>query len=166
MASDTIIAQTLRALIDSGHHPYLRWPDFPNFRDELEALYGPWQYELLWFPDGRPARPAREAVEALLAADSHGLRPDDYDAVRLAELIASLDAGRTFDPTDLALLDGALSIGLLRYLTSLHQGRVNPANLHLGFNLAPAALDAASVIREAIHSDEVRETGKRTAPRF
>ena len=165
-APDTVIAQTLRALIDSANHPYLRWPHFPNFTDELEAIYAPEPYSLLWFRDGRPGRPAREAVHALLTADSHGLRPDDYDAPRLTGLLAEVDAGRLTEPADLALLDGALSIGMLRYLSSLHQGRVNPENLHLGFNLAPTALDAASVLREAIERDDVSGTVERTAPRF
>ena len=165
-ASDTITGRTLRALIDSGQHPYLRWPEFPNLRDDLEALYAPGEYELLWFRNGRPVPPAREAVEVLLAAGSHGLRPDDYDAAQLAERVADVDAGRLAEPSDLALLDGALSVGMLRYLTSLHQGRVNPGNLHIGFNLAPAAIDAASVLREGTRRNEVRRTAERTAPRF
>ena len=163
---DTVIAQTIHTLIGSGHHPYLTWPDFPNLKDELEALYAPAEYGLLWFRDGRPARPAREAIQALQAADSHGLRPDDYDAAPLAELIAFVDAGQLVDPTDLALLDGALSIGMLRYLSSLHQGRVDPGNLHLGFNLAPAPLAVASVLEEAIRTNEVRQTVERAAPGF
>lgn len=165
VASDTVVEETLRGLIESGTHPYLKWADFPDCREGLEALYETRGFGLLWFRNGRPTGPAREAVDALLDAESHGLSPDDYDAGRLSELLGAVDPDIVDEP-DLALLDGAISIGMLRFMESLHRGRVNPVNLHLGFNLAPSKLDMVNLLGAAIERGEVQETLARIAPPF
>jgi murein L,D-transpeptidase YcbB/YkuD len=165
-AVDSVISQTLRMLTETAYHPYLKWPDYPHYQDELEALYGPVGFQALWFEDDQPSKQAREVIDALQDAYTHGLNPDDYDAARLAELLDLIGRTRQLDGSELALIDGAISVGFLRYLSDLHIGRVNPENLHFGYNVAEKKLDLAATVRVAIDRDEIRETVARVEPGF
>ena len=51
---DSTVAQTLRLLTETAHHPYLTWPDYPHYREDMEGLYEPGGYGLLWFEGGMP----------------------------------------------------------------------------------------------------------------
>ena len=164
IGADTLLTDTLRRLIESARHPYLRWPNYPDYRVELEALYSGSGYGPIWLENDRPTTQAQAAIDALLSADTHGLRPDDYDAPRLAAVLDSILAGEPIDGSGLALFDAALSVGFLRFLESLYRGRVNPGNLHLGFDLAPPRPDLAAVLGRAIERGEIEETVARTAP--
>ncbi len=166
VAADTMAAHTLRTLVDLAHNPYLRWPDYPHYRDELLGLYEPRGFDLLWFESDRVTRPARHLVQVLMDAGAHGLDPEDYDAATLAGYLAALDGGDRFDRSELALIDGALSVGFLRYLSDLHIGRVNPANLHFGYNVEQKKLDLATVVREAIQRDDLPATVASVEPPF
>ncbi len=164
--ADTMAAHTLRTLVESAHNPYLRWPDYPHYQDEMLELYEPREFGLLWFEDGRVRRPARHLVEVLQDAEAHGLDPEDYDAETLKSYVSALDAGERFDRSELALIDGALSIGFLRYLSDLHIGRVNPANLHFGYNVEEKKLDLAAVALDAISRDDLPAVVASVEPPF
>jgi len=163
---DSTVSQTLRLLTETTHHPYLKWPDYPHYQDEMEGLYEPGGYGLLWFEGGRPTPQARSAVDALLGADMHALNPEDYDAARLGELLASIADGMEVDGSELALVDAAISVAFLRFLSDLHVGRVNPENLSFGFNVEDRKLDLATVVQAAIQHDQILETVARVEPKF
>ena len=84
--SDDEAAETLRTIVTDAQHPYLTWPLFPPYQDEMEALYSSSDYGLLWFADGRMTEQASDVIDVLLAAARRGLHPEDYDAERLAEI--------------------------------------------------------------------------------
>jgi len=163
---DSTVSQTLRLLTETARHPYLKWPDYPHYRDEMEGLYEPRGYGLLWFEGGRPTPRARSAVDALLGADMHALNPEDYDAARLGELLASIADGMEVDGSELALVDAAISVAFLRFLSDLHVGRVNPDNLSFGFNVEDRKLDLAAVVQAAIQHDQILKTVARLEPKF
>lgn len=165
-ANDTSIAHTLRMLIESGHNPYLHAPDYPDYVDELEALYAATGFGLLWFEGDRPTRQARELVAVLGEAHLHGLEPEDYDAARYEDFLAALRSGDAPHPSEFALIDGGLSVGFLRYLSDLHIGRVNPANLHFGFNVESKKLDLAALVTDAIARNRIRATVEMVEPAF
>jgi murein L,D-transpeptidase YcbB/YkuD len=166
VTEDSTVSQTLRLLVETAHHPYLTWPDYPHYRDEMEGLYEPGGYGLLWFEGGMPTSQARAAVVALLGADAHALDPEDYEAGRLQELLIDIEGGREVDGSELALVDAAISVSFLRFLSDLHIGRVNPQNLSFGFNVEDRKLDLAAVVRAAIQNGEIAETVARVEPKF
>ena len=53
-APDSTVSQTLRLLTETANHPYLTWPDYPHYQDEMEGLYEPGGYGLIWFEGGMP----------------------------------------------------------------------------------------------------------------
>ncbi|MEJ2504144.1 MAG: L,D-transpeptidase family protein, partial [Gemmatimonadota bacterium] len=63
-----------------------------------------------------------------------------------------------------ALFDAALTVAMLRHLSDLHIGRVNPATLHFGYEIEPKKLDLAAVLVDAVGGNRIRETVARVEP--
>jgi len=163
--TDNHIAETLRTIVGEANHPYLTWPLFPHYQDEMEGLYEVTNYGLLWFEGGRPTSQAGDVVAALLAAGDRGLDPQDYDAERLRAIMAGPDmAGAS--ASERALIDAAISIAFLRFLSDSHIGRVNPENLSMQLNVEPKRLDLAAEIHEAIRQDSIAELVTGVEPRL
>jgi murein L,D-transpeptidase YcbB/YkuD len=104
----------------------------------------------VWFDGGRPNARAREAVELLAGASSHGLDPRDYAADSLRQTLVRHGTGPVADATAMALMDDRLRAALRRYLNDLHRGRIDPGHLQSSFSRthrdgfdADAALQAA-----------------------
>ena len=116
---------------------------------------------LIWFDGDQPGAQARQAIELLSDAASHGLQPQDYAADALRQAI-SVPAP---DPVALAHLDRDLTSALLRYLTDLHAGRVDTRHLGVGFAAPRDGFDAATVVREALAADRLPEAPAQAAPR-
>ena len=159
-----LIHATIERIVDEANHPYLRWPSFPYYRDELESFYGRNDYGLAWFEDGRLTSPARDVIGVLMAAGERGLDPEDYDALRLDSLAVALDSD---PPPDLqALIDVAITIGLFRHISDLHIGRVNPANLNMGFNIEPKKYDLPALVRVAVAENRIGSLVAEVQPHF
>jgi murein L,D-transpeptidase YcbB/YkuD len=121
----------LRALAQSGRHPDLRWPEFPEFRAEVQRLYERTGWKPSWLVDGRPTEAATKLIARLAAADTLGLDPADYDATWLAKRAGEL-ASPDSAPTGKALarFDVGLSVAAVRFVSALHRGRVSPRVVH------------------------------------
>ena len=122
-------ADDLHGIVASGRLADLRWPDFPDYRADVQAFYEAGGYAPAWSRDGQPTPRAQELIAVLKRAADKGLEPEDYDASRWDER-----ARRLGEPGMAARFDAALTVCLMRYLSDLHVGRVNPA--HLKFRLA------------------------------
>jgi murein L,D-transpeptidase YcbB/YkuD len=121
----------LLALAKAGHHPDLHWPEFPEFRSEVQRLYERTGWQPLWLSGARPTEAATQLIARLAAADSLGLDPADYDAVwleRRARELASPGPAPTADA--LARFDLGLSVAAVRFVSALHRGRVSPRVVH------------------------------------
>ena len=121
----------LRSLVQSGRHPDLRWPAFPEFRSEVERLYERAAWQPLWLRNTRPTEAAAQLIARLAAADSLGLEPGDYDAEWLdREARELVTRRRTPAPDELARFDLGLSVAAVRFVSALHRGRVSPRLVH------------------------------------
>ncbi len=161
-----LIRATVERIVDEASHPYLRWPSFPYYQDELESFYGPIDYGLAWFKDGRLTAPARDVIGALMAAGERGLDPEDYDALRLDSLAVALDSDSDPPPDLQALIDVAITVGLFRHISDLHIGRVNPANLNMGFNIEPKKYDLPALVRVAVAENRIGGLVAEVQPEF
>jgi murein L,D-transpeptidase YcbB/YkuD len=149
------IRETVKQIVSSGTHPQIRWKTFPYYKDELEGVYAPRNYALVWF-DGENVHPkADHLIAAVSRAGDQGLDAEDYDAALLAVRIREIRSGRLRDPEQLALFDTAMSIAFLRYVSNLHIGRVNPENVHIGLDLEDKKYDLASVLDQALNQGEI-----------
>jgi len=165
-SDDEIVHATIERIVDEASHPYLRWPNFPYYQDELESFYGPLDYGLAWFKDGRLTSPARDVIGVLMAAGERGLDPEDYDAVRLDSLAVALQSESDPPPDLQALIDVAVTIGLFRHISDLHIGRVNPANLNMGFNIEPKKYDLPALVRVAVVENRIGGMVGEVQPEF
>ena len=141
----------LCALIEAGRLNDLRWPDFSDLRAEARDLYLPSDYELVWIRDGQPTSQARDLIRLLENADKKGLRPEDYDgpfwAARVAHLV--LPATRA-SSSELARFDLALTVSVMRYVSALRNGRVNPRRLQLGLDIEQKRHKLAEFLRSSL----------------
>lgn len=163
LADETSV--TVRKLVTEAHHPYMRWSDFPFYRDELEALYEPAGFEPFWFESSTPRTPVAAVLDALSASDKQGLNPEDYDAERLVAAVRRAEAGDVSGP-ELAMIDVALTVSFMRLLSDLHIGRVNPANLSYGINVEPKKYDLPALVRAAAAENRIAETVAEVEPYF
>jgi L,D-transpeptidase YcbB len=156
---------TREAVLESARHPWLKWPAFPDRIEDMRALYGAEPDGLVWFEDEALHQATASAVEALVQADERGLSPEDYDAPLLAARLQELRLGE-------GLLDGrtlfdlGLSLGLLRHLRDVHQGRVDPRAV--GFDYDPHAddLDLSTLLRRGRDEARIAEMFDRLEPAY
>jgi L,D-transpeptidase YcbB len=149
ISSSQDAASELRRLVDSGVLPDLRWPEFSAYRHHVKSFYGNSQYALAWTRDGRPTFQAQAVIEALRTAVTKGLDPADYDGALWPLRVLQLHKGST-SQRDLARFDLALTISVMRHISDLHIGKVNPKLFHIRFDLAHENYDLANLLRERL----------------
>ena len=145
------IAEIARA----ARHPDLRWPRFPDYQTVVLALYEPRGFAPLWLEDGRPTAAAAEATRALGGADAQGLAAADYDAARLEAARRELARGARATAETLARFDTGLTLGLLRLVSDLHVGRVDPQRLAFGYDVGPKRYDLAALVAAAVRDGDI-----------
>jgi murein L,D-transpeptidase YcbB/YkuD len=118
-----------------------------------------------WFEAGRPNAQAREAVELLSAAASHGLAPRDYEVDTLRQALAQAAQGAALAPDAVARAEQALSTAMQRYLAHLHHGRIDPRSIHPRFPPPQRdAFDAAASLRAALAAGRVADAVRAAQP--
>lgn len=144
-------AASLQALVESGHLPDLRWPDFSDYRAHVKDFYEPAGYRLGWVRGGQPTPQAAAVIALLEAADNKGLRAEDYDGWRWPDRLARLR--QTSPPPsddDFARFDLALTISLMRYISDLHIGKVNPRHFRFGLDIEHKKYKLQDLIRQKV----------------
>jgi len=140
------IPARLKAIIVSARLADLRWPDFSDYRAHVDNFYRASSYTLAWVKQSGPTAQATEIIQVLQDADSKGLRAEDYDATRWAARLAGMRAGHSAD--DEARFDAALTVCLMRYISDLRIGRVNPRRVEFDYDVSSKKLDLPRFLRE------------------
>jgi L,D-transpeptidase YcbB len=140
------VSSRLAAIVASGHLNELRWPNFSDYRSQLVNFYRPSNYQLAWINDGHPTPQALEIIQILENAGREGLEADDYDGARWADRLNGLRGAH--NPEDEATFDAALTVSLMRYLSDLHIGRINPQHVGFEFDVSRKKLDLPAFIRQ------------------
>jgi murein L,D-transpeptidase YcbB/YkuD len=138
-------AVELRPIVASGKLDDLRWPDFSDYRLNVENFYKPTNYSLAWLRDSKPTPQAQVFFDIFAKADTEGLNPDDYDSPRWPERIARLAADHT--AADEARFDAALTVCAMRYISDMRIGKVNPAHFKFDLSVGPKKLDLPKYLR-------------------
>jgi murein L,D-transpeptidase YcbB/YkuD len=143
----TPTATALRQIAEAGRLDDLRWPNFVDYRQHVKNFYEPVGYELAWIRNGQATPQARSVIGLLQKADEKGLHSDDYDGprweARLTGLSAAQDAER-------AQFDAALTVCVMRYISDLHIGKVNPQHFKFGLDVEQKKYDLPSFVRERL----------------
>src|SRR2546423_15689079 len=129
VAPATESGRLIQSLIEKASMPELRWPDFSDYRKHLRNFYGANGYALAWSHDGKPTPQALTVIDLLQAADAKGIHAVDYDGARWPARLKSLNESNA------ARFDLALTVALMRYISDLHIGRVNPRNVRFELDI-------------------------------
>jgi len=162
-AADPLV---IAARVREARHPWLRWPRFSYYQHELAGLYGPRANAALWLDGARPTAQAGAAIAVLADARAKGLDPLDYDAAMLGEMHRLLAGGAVASAQELALFDAALSISVVRLVSDLHIGRVEPRNVEFGLDVEPKPNEFATLLTDAVREGRVREAVDAAEPDF
>src|SRR5256714_2260553 len=129
VAPATESGRLIQSLIEKASMPELRWPDFSDYRKHLRNFYGANGYALAWSQDGKPTPQALTVIDLLRAADAKGIHSVDYDGPRWTARLKALN------DSNAARFDLALTVALMRYISDLHIGRVNPRNVRFELDI-------------------------------
>ena len=148
-ADGTVGARPLCELIRTGRLADMRWSSFADQRRAVEDFYKPTGYTLAWMSDDKhPTEQALKLIAALQNADKQGLRPEDYDGPRWAARLAHLENTPSPSATELARLDLALTVSVMRYISDLYRGRLNPGQFH--FDWPRKECNTAAILRDQV----------------
>jgi L,D-transpeptidase YcbB len=142
------LSAALRQIAAAGHLSDLRWPNFSDYRIHVANFYDPTGYAPAWLRNNNPTPQAESLIDVLKQADSKGLNAEDYDSSRWADRVARLRQSPS--PEDLARFDAALTVCVMRYISDLHIGRVNPQHFKFNLNVAPKKYDLPLFLREKL----------------
>jgi murein L,D-transpeptidase YcbB/YkuD len=123
----------IESLIVAGRSDSLRWPDFSDYVRHLQNFYGPMAWRPIWSANGRPTANARAVIALLEGADQKGIHASDYDGGRWEARLAAMNGAA--DETSVGSFDLSMTINLMRYISDLHIGRINPRRLRFALDI-------------------------------
>jgi len=141
----------LRAAINAGSLPDLRWPDFSDYSKHVEEFYELNGGSLWWVSGMEPTPQARQVIALMLQADQKGLSADDYDGPRWNDRLTKLKPA-TRQPTeaDAVKFDLALTVCAMRYVSDLHIGKVNPKHFAFALDDESKRYDLAEFLKDHV----------------
>lgn len=139
----------LRTTIASGHSD-LRWPDFSDYSKHLNKFYINGD-SLWWVRAMEPTPQARQAIALLLQANQKGLSAADYDGDLWSGRLAKLKpATRQPVEADALKFDLALTVSVMRYISDLHIGKVNPKHFAFALDEEPRKYDLPEYLKDRV----------------
>jgi murein L,D-transpeptidase YcbB/YkuD len=150
------LSARLQEIAAAGKLSELRWPNFSDYRTDFLQLYQASNFSPLWLSaNGQPTPQALTVIHALQSSRQKGLIPDDYDAARWQDRLTALQAKP--DPTTRANFDAALTVCMMRYISDLHIGRVNPKHFKFGIDIQNKKYNLPQFIgQDVIHAANVQ----------
>ena len=141
----TDYAGNLQALVATKKLPSLRWPNFSDYQAAVTTFYMDRNYEVAWTRDGRPTAPAQAFMRAFQDADAKGLAPEDYDASFWEGRVGKL-TGKS--PDAISEFDVAMTVNVMRYISDLRMGRVNPSHFNFDIDVKTKKYDLAEFVSD------------------
>ncbi|MBB5318604.1 L,D-transpeptidase family protein [Tunturibacter empetritectus] len=131
--------------VDTTKVPNLRWPNFSDYQSIVATFYDDRNYEVAWTRDGAPTDSAKSFIQAFQGAASKGLIPEDYDAPRWADRVQALNS-KSEDA--ISLFDVAMTVNVMRYISDLRIGRVNPSHFNFEIPVQDKKYDLAEFVSD------------------
>jgi L,D-transpeptidase YcbB len=139
--------------VDTSKVPNLRWPNFSDYESYVQTFYDDRNYEVAWTRDGVPTATATAFIQQFQDAATKGLIPDDYDAPRWADRVKALH-DKSADA--ISLFDVAMTVNVMRYISDLRIGRVNPSRFNFEIPVQDKRYDLAEFVSDnAVDSTDV-----------
>jgi murein L,D-transpeptidase YcbB/YkuD len=141
----------LRAIIQAGNLSDLRWPNFSDYDKHVQKFYESYGYSLPWVKGMEPSAQAQQVIALLLKAEQEGLSAEDYDGPRWSDRLAKLKPA-TVQPSeaDAVRFDVALTVCVMRYISDIHIGKVNPKHFDFGLDVEAKKHDLPEFLKEDV----------------
>jgi L,D-transpeptidase YcbB len=139
---------SLLAIIQAGNLADLRWPDFSDYGKLVKEFYDSYGNSLPWVRGMQPTPQAQQVIAILLQADQKGLSAEDYDGSRWSARLAKLKpAAVQPSEADAVQFDAALTVCVMRYISDLHIGKVNPKHFDFGLDVQAKKYDLPQFVK-------------------
>jgi murein L,D-transpeptidase YcbB/YkuD len=139
--------------VDATKLPNLRWPNFSDYEPIVSTFYDDRNYEVAWTRDGAPTATATAFIQQFQDAGAKGLIPEDYDASRWNDRIQALH-DKSADA--ISLFDVAMTVNVMRFISDLRIGRVNPSHFNFEIPVQDKKYDLAEFVSDnAVDSDDL-----------
>jgi murein L,D-transpeptidase YcbB/YkuD len=141
----------LRAIIQAGNLSDLRWPDFSDYDKQVQKFYESYGFSLPWVRGMQPTAQAQQVISLLLKAEQKGLAAEDYDGPRWGDRLSKLKpAASQPSEADAVRFDAALTVCVMRYISDLHIGKVNPKHFDFGLDVEAKKYDLPGFLKEDV----------------
>jgi L,D-transpeptidase YcbB len=131
--------------VDTTKVPNLRWPNFSDYETIVATFYDDRNYEVAWTRDGTPTASATAFIEQFRDAGAKGLIPEDYDSPRWDQRVQALNS-KSADA--ISLFDVASTVNVMRYISDLRIGRVNPSHFNFEVPVQDKKYDLAEFVSD------------------
>ena len=151
--SNPAVTARLQQVAAAGRLQILRWPNFSDYRKDVQSAYEQANWSLLWIGNGQPSAQAQVMMRAFANAKQKGLKADDYDGPRWPQRVAELRGARAETQAD---FDAAMTVSTMRYISDLHIGRVDPAHFKFDISEEGNKYDLPKfVLGEVVHAQNL-----------
>jgi murein L,D-transpeptidase YcbB/YkuD len=159
---------SLRATIDGGNLTDLRWPDFSDYGKLVTEFYDLYGNSLPWVRGMEPTPQARQIIAILSQADQEGLSAEDYDGPRWNARLAKLKpAASQPSEADAVRFDAELTICVMRYISDLHIGKVNPKHFDFDLDIQAKKYDLPQFLKaDVVDAPDVAITFAQVEPPY
>ncbi len=155
----------LRAIVEAANLADLKWPNFSDYRGHVKKFYDPGGYTLAWIRGGKPTPQAMSIIGVMQQADLKGLSAADYDGPAWTGRIEHLD--HSPNDSDFVHFDAALTVCIMRYISDLHIGKVNPKYFHFGIDVENKKYNLPEFLRQRlVNSADVKPMLEGVEPPF
>lgn len=156
----------LEQIIEESNPTYLGGSAALIDRERIAKLYEANRYRLLWSDGARPAAAATALIRELRQAEDRGLNPADYPGDQLGSLLDDLARAPTTGVAEWALFDASLTLAGLRFVSQLHDGRIDPATVGHNLTVQRVKFDAAAALASVAAAADVPAALDALEPRF
>jgi L,D-transpeptidase YcbB len=133
--------------VDTSKVPNLRWPNFSDYDSYVQTFYDDRNFEVAWTREALPTATATAFIEQFQDAAAKGLIPEDYDAPRWADRVKALN-DKSADA--ISLFDVAMTVNVMRYISDLRIGRVNPSRFNFEVPVQDKKYDLAEFVSDNV----------------
>ena len=148
-------ADSIRLLVDQKELKILHWPNFSDYQPLVHTFYDDRNFEVAWVDNAKPTKQATHFIAAFQQADRHGLNPEDYDASLWPARLAKLGSK---NQDDIAHFDAAMTICVMRFVSDLRIGRVNPTHFNFDINTVDKKYDLPEFVSDnAVDTEDVEK---------
>jgi murein L,D-transpeptidase YcbB/YkuD len=133
--------------VDTSKVPNLRWPNFSDYDSYVQTFYDDRNFEVAWTRDAVPTATATAFIQQFQDSAAKGLIPEDYDAPRWADRVKALN-NKSADA--ISLFDVAMTVNVMRYISDLRIGRVNPSRFNFEVPVQDKKYDLAEFVSDNV----------------